>query len=67
VGWRRYRFRDGQVSRTRYIEARAVHQFNPNNFATLRVRHDSRDVTAGRPVAHGYSANVIYLQWTHMF
>lgn len=67
LGWQRYRFLDGQVNYTRYIELSAVHQLDANNFVSLRLRHDSRDTFSGRPGAHGYRVNVIYLQWTHLF
>jgi uncharacterized protein (PEP-CTERM system associated) len=66
-GWRRYRFTNQQINHTQFVEVMAVHQFNPNNFASLKVRHNSRDVYAGITNAHNYSVNVIYLKWTHLF
>jgi hypothetical protein len=44
-----------------------VHQLNPKNSASLRLRRDSRNVHTGSPGAHGYGANVIFLQLTHLF
>lgn len=66
-GWQRYRFRDGQISYTRFGEVALVHQIGANNFATLRFRNDSRDTYDPVPGAHGYRVNVIYAQWTHLF
>ncbi|HET7267512.1 MAG TPA: TIGR03016 family PEP-CTERM system-associated outer membrane protein [Oleiagrimonas sp.] len=69
-GWQRYRFLDGQVNYTRYIELAAVHQIDPDNFVSLQLRHGSRDAFAGvrgMPGTHDYRVNVIYLQWTHLF
>ena len=66
LGWQRYLFIDGQVNYTRYLQLALVHQFNPGNFASLRLRNDSRDAYSAVPGAHGYRVNVIYLQWTHL-
>jgi hypothetical protein len=46
-----------------------VHQLNPKNFASLRLRHDSSSVNSVLPDsgAHGYGVNVIFLQLTHLF
>ena len=65
--WRRYRFRSGQVSYRRYAQLVLAHQFNAKNSASLWLRRDSETVYAGVPGAHGYDANVIFLQWTHLF
>lgn len=67
IGWQRYLFMDGQVNYTRYLQLALVHQFNPDNFASLRLRNDSRDAYSAVSGAHGYRVNVIYLQWTHLF
>ncbi|MGH8182139.1 MAG: TIGR03016 family PEP-CTERM system-associated outer membrane protein [Rhodanobacteraceae bacterium] len=67
VGWQRYLFMDGQTNYTRYFQLALVHQFNPNNFASLRFRNDSRNAYTLQPGANGYRVNVIYLQWTHLF
>lgn len=67
LGWQRYKFRDGQVNYTRYVQVAAAHQFDPANFITLEFRHTSRNAFSGRPGAHGYKVNVIYLKWTHLF
>lgn len=74
-GWQRYQFLDGQIRYNRYAQLALVHQLNPKNFATLRVRHDSSDVNyastfdPASPGAggHGYGVNVIFLQLTHLF
>ncbi|TAM61105.1 MAG: TIGR03016 family PEP-CTERM system-associated outer membrane protein [Rhodanobacter sp.] len=65
--WQRYKFRDGQISHMYYEQLAIVHQFNPRNFGSLRLRHDSSNVSSGSPGAHGYRVNVIFLQWTHLF
>lgn len=67
VGWQRYLFMDGQTNYTRYLQLALVHQFNPDNFASLRFRNDSRNAYTLVPGANGYRVNVIYLQWTHLF
>lgn len=66
-GWQRYRFRDGQVNYTRYVQLTAVHRFDPNNFASLKLRHGARNAYRVAPGAHGYRVNVVYLEWTHLF
>lgn len=67
LGWQRYQFQDGQTNYNRYAQVELAHQINPKNFASLRVRHDSRNVYSGVPGAHGYRVNVVFLQWTHLF
>ncbi len=67
VGWQRSLFMDGQTNYTRYFQLALVHQFNPDNFASLRFRNDSRSAYTLLPGANGYRVNVIYLQWTHLF
>ena len=75
LGWQRYKFLDGQIRYNRYAQVALVHQLNPKNFASLRVRHDSSDVNYDNsfsPVSpyaggHGYGVNVIFLQLTHLF
>ena len=69
LGWQRYQFEDGLVRYNRYAQVELLHQFNPKNFASLRLRHDSSNVNsvlAGSAVG-GYGVNVIFLQWTHLF
>jgi len=66
-GWQRYLFVGGQVNYTHYLELAAVHQFTLDDFASLRLRNDSRDAYSTMPTTHGYRVNVIYLQWTHQF
>jgi|GEM_PF-884343 len=69
LGWQRYQFQDGQIRYNRYAQLALVHQMNPKNFASLRLRHDSSSVNAVLPESdvHGYGVNVIFLQWTHLF
>lgn len=69
VGWQRYQFQDGQIQYNRYAQLVLVHQLNPKNFTSLRLRHDSRNVNSVPLMsdAHGYGVNVIFLQWTHLF
>ena len=66
-GWQRYQHQDGQTNYSQYAQLALVHQLNPKNFASLRLRRDSRNVHTGSPGAHGYGANVIFLQFTHLF
>lgn len=68
LGWRRYRFSDGKISYTRYIQLAATHEFNTRDSISLRLRHESRsahEVAMSRTL--GYEANVIFLSWTHLF
>ena len=67
VGWQRYQFQDGQTSYNRFSQLEVVHQLNPENFGSLRLRRDTRNVYAGVPGAHGYRVNVVFVQWTHLF
>jgi len=67
VGWQRYQFRDGQINNTRYVQLALVHQINPDNFGSLRLRNDSRSAYEVLQGAHGYRVNVIYFEWTHLF
>ncbi|MEO8747783.1 MAG: TIGR03016 family PEP-CTERM system-associated outer membrane protein [Rhodanobacter sp.] len=69
VGWQRYQFQDGQVQHNIYEELAFVHQLNPKNFGSVRLRHDSRttDSTFVMPGSQGYRVNVIFVQWTHLF
>lgn len=67
LGWQRYQFQDGQTNYNRYAQLELVHQMTPKSFASLRVRHDSRNVYSGVPGAHGYRVNVVFVQWTHLF
>ncbi len=67
VGRQRYEFQDGQINHSNYAQLALVHQVNPNNFGTLRLRSASRNVDFGASSAHGYRVNVIFAQWTHLF
>jgi hypothetical protein len=67
VGWQRYQFRDGEVSHNRYLQLVLVHQLNPDNFGSIKLRSNSRDIYFATPGAHGYRVNVIYFSWTHLF
>ncbi len=67
LGWQRYQFQDGQINYDRYAQLALVHQVNPNNFCSLRLRSDSRNVQFAAPGARGYRVNVLFLQWTHLF
>lgn len=67
LGWQRYQFLDGQVRHNTYEQVALVHQFSPRDFASVKLRHDSSDVSSATPGAHGYGVNVIFLQWTHVF
>lgn len=69
LGWQRYQFRDGQVRYNHYGELALVHQVNPKNFGSIKLRHDSSSVAseAAVPGTHGYKVNVIFVQWTHLF
>jgi hypothetical protein len=66
-GWQRYHFQDGQTSYNHYSQLEFVHQVNPENFGSLRLRRDSRSVYSEVPGAHGYRVNVVFVQWTHLF
>lgn len=66
-GWQRYQHQDGQTNYNQYAQLAVVHQLNPKNFASLRARRDSRNVSTGSAGALGYRANVIFLQFTHLF
>lgn len=69
VAWQRYQFQDGQIRYYRYAQLALVHQWNPKNFASLRLRHGSSNVSSLLPGSgiYGYGVNVIFLQWTHLF
>lgn len=67
AGWQRYLTIDDQIRYRRYFQLALVHQFNPDNFASLRLRNDSSDVYSAIPTAHGYRVNVVYFAWTHLF
>jgi hypothetical protein len=67
LGWQQYQFQDGQTNYDRYVQLALVHQVNPNNFCSLRLRSDSRNVQFSAPGAYGYRVNVFFLQWTHLF
>lgn len=65
--WHRYRFRDGQTNNSRFAQLELVHQLNIKNFGSVRLRHDRTGVTAASQGAHGYTVNVLFVQWTHLF
>jgi hypothetical protein len=67
AGWQRYKFQDGQTSYNRFAQLELVHQWNPKNFGSLRLRRDTRNVYAEVPGAHGYRVSVVFVQWTHLF
>ncbi len=67
LGWQRYQFQDGEIRYRNYEQLALVHQFNPKNFASLRLRHDSSNVHSASAAAQGYGANMILLQCTHLF
>ncbi len=71
VGRQKYEFKDGQISYNTYAQLALVHQFNPNNFGSVRLRSDSRNVNSGAygvlSGAHDYRVNVVFVQWTHLF
>lgn len=66
-GWQRYQFQTGQVNYTNYEQLALVHQFDPGNFGSIKLRHSSRNVYFGEPGAHGYRVNIVFLTWTHLF
>ncbi len=66
-GWQRYQYRDGQINYNHYAQLALVHTFDPKNFGSVRLRRDSRNVQSAIPGAHGYRANVIFVQLTHLF
>ncbi len=67
VAWERHQFRDGQINHNRYAQLELTHQINPNNFGSVQLRNDSRNVHAGIAGAHDYRVNMILVQWTHLF
>ncbi|HET7563098.1 MAG TPA: TIGR03016 family PEP-CTERM system-associated outer membrane protein [Rhodanobacteraceae bacterium] len=67
VRWLRRQFRDGQTTNGHYAQLTLVHQLDTKNFGSIRVRHDNRGVTSAALGAHGYTVNVIFVQWTHLF
>jgi hypothetical protein len=66
-GWQRYRYQDGQINYNQYAQVALVHQFDPRNFGSVRLRHDSRNVDAAVAGARDYGVNVIFVQFTHLF
>lgn len=65
--WQHYRFRDGQANNSRIAELALTHRLNDKNFGSVRLRHRQTGVTAASQGAHGYTANVLFVQWTHLF
>ena len=66
-GWQRYQFQDGQVTYNLFSQLALVHQFNPNDSGSVKLRHNSSNVYYRVPGAHDYGVNVVFLQWTHLF
>ncbi|MDE2053960.1 MAG: TIGR03016 family PEP-CTERM system-associated outer membrane protein [Xanthomonadaceae bacterium] len=67
LGWQRYLFMDGRVNYRHYLQLALVHQVNPKNFGSIKLRNDSSTAYSAVPDAHGYRVNVIYFDWTHLF
>ncbi|TAL88938.1 MAG: TIGR03016 family PEP-CTERM system-associated outer membrane protein [Rhodanobacter sp.] len=67
LDWERYRFRSAQISYRRYAQLALARQLNAKDSVSLQLRRDSGTVHSAVPGAHGYDANVIFLQWTHLF
>lgn len=67
IGWQRYRYRDGQTNRNQFAQLALAHQFNPKNFGSVRLRHDSRNIQSAMSGARDYGVNVIFVQLTHLF
>jgi hypothetical protein len=65
--WDRRRFRDGETDNNRTADLALVHQFNAKDSGSVRVRHRTRGVEAPAPGVQGYTVNVIFVQWTHLF
>src|SRR5690348_8170385 len=65
--WQHYRFRDGQTNNSRIAEVALTHRLNDKNFGSVRLRHRQTGVTAASEGAHGYTVNVLFVQWTHLF
>ncbi|KRA33142.1 exosortase [Rhodanobacter sp. Root627] len=66
LGWQRHHFQNGQTSYNHYSQLALVHQVNPKNFGSFRLRKDSRNVYSEVPGAHGYRASAFFVQWTHL-
>jgi hypothetical protein len=65
--WQHREFRDGQTNNNRTAELALVHQFNAKDSGSVRVRHRTNEVDSPVPGAHGYTVNVLFVQWTHLF
>jgi hypothetical protein len=65
--WQRREFRDGQTNNNRTADLALVHQFNAKDSGSVRLRHRTNQVDAPVPGAHGYTVNVLFVQWTHLF
>jgi hypothetical protein len=65
--WLRREFRDGQTNNNRYAELALMHQVNPKNYGSVRLRHRTSGVDSPAPGAHGYTVNVLFVQWIHLF
>ncbi|MEO7072625.1 MAG: TIGR03016 family PEP-CTERM system-associated outer membrane protein [Rhodanobacter sp.] len=66
-GWQRYQHQDGQANFKQYAQLAVMHQFDPSNFGSLRLRHDTRNVQSAVADARDYGVNVIFVQFTHLF
>ena len=64
-GWQRYQHIDDSVQTLHYAQVTLLHQFNPDDFASLRLRKYEGGVQAGPD--NGYAASVVFLEWTHLF
>lgn len=67
VQWQRYRFRSGQTNDARYGELALIHELSVKDFGSVRLRHEQTGVASASQGAHGYTANVLFVQWTHLF
>jgi hypothetical protein len=65
--WSRREFRDGQTNKDRYAELALMHQINVKDFGSVRLRRRTSGVDSPAPGAHGYTVNVLFVQWTHLF
>lgn len=65
--WQHYRFRDGQTNNSQFAEVALMHRLNDKNYGSVRFRHGRTGVAAATQGAHGYTVNVLFVQWTHLF
>jgi hypothetical protein len=67
LAWQRYQFQNGEIRYRTYEQLALVHQINPKNFVSLRLRHDSSNSHSATSAVRGYGGNVMMLQCTHIF